>query len=425
MLYNQPFGVPDPNAPYYNGNPDTGNMGSIPPAAAIEFPQREILSVITRTGQTPTNTDLEQLARGIQSNQLNYAIDTGTVNQLQITKPPLTAYIAGQRFSILVAHSNTGPATLNINALGPKPIHYPNGIPLGGNEMITGTIVSLIYDGVGWQMQNIASNLMAAPVSYYVNINTGDDNLFDGTLPTIAGSQGPFRTIQKAIDTAIEWNQNGFGIQINVADGTYPPFVTRPINGSGGITVQGNIVNPAGVLIHATAGEAIQIGAPIGWFLYGLKVQSDAAGTNGHGSHGIRCAAQTLNLANIDFGACKDAHIMCDSGAVIAWLGADVGMNTFYTVSGDSPIHFLVPANAYMWLGRCELRVPAVRNIGVWAEVYGNSTMNGMYSAMVGAANVIGMKYNVFQNGVILTGQGVGYFPGNVAGVTSTGGQVA
>ncbi|MHC2399095.1 hypothetical protein ACVMGC_003639 [Bradyrhizobium barranii subsp. barranii] len=30
MKYNQPYGVSDPKAPYINGNPATGQQGSIP-----------------------------------------------------------------------------------------------------------------------------------------------------------------------------------------------------------------------------------------------------------------------------------------------------------------------------------------------------------------------------------------------------------
>ena len=47
MQYNPPYGVSDPNAPYINGNPSTGTMGSIPPAASIEYPQREIVNFIS------------------------------------------------------------------------------------------------------------------------------------------------------------------------------------------------------------------------------------------------------------------------------------------------------------------------------------------------------------------------------------------
>ena len=32
MQYNQPYGVTDTNAPYINGNPTTGTMGSSRPA---------------------------------------------------------------------------------------------------------------------------------------------------------------------------------------------------------------------------------------------------------------------------------------------------------------------------------------------------------------------------------------------------------
>ena len=53
-----PTAFHDPNAPYINGNPTTGTMGSIPPAASIENPQREIVNFITDSGLTPTDADL-------------------------------------------------------------------------------------------------------------------------------------------------------------------------------------------------------------------------------------------------------------------------------------------------------------------------------------------------------------------------------
>lgn len=51
----------DPDASYVNGNPATGNEGSIPPAEAFEHPQREILKVITEAGIDPDEDNLEQL----------------------------------------------------------------------------------------------------------------------------------------------------------------------------------------------------------------------------------------------------------------------------------------------------------------------------------------------------------------------------
>ena len=35
MKYVQPYGIADEDAPYINGDPSQGRMGSIPPAAAF------------------------------------------------------------------------------------------------------------------------------------------------------------------------------------------------------------------------------------------------------------------------------------------------------------------------------------------------------------------------------------------------------
>lgn len=81
MKYNVPYGLSDETTlygvPYVNGNPSTGTMGSIPPAASIEYPQREIVAVIQYaydhalidyTGTpcaSPDNADLKQLLKAI------------------------------------------------------------------------------------------------------------------------------------------------------------------------------------------------------------------------------------------------------------------------------------------------------------------------------------------------------------------------
>lgn len=72
MKYNQPFGIPDPNASYVNGDPSIGREGSIPPAESIEYPQREIVAVIQYAYEqqfpncnAPANSDLAQLLEAI------------------------------------------------------------------------------------------------------------------------------------------------------------------------------------------------------------------------------------------------------------------------------------------------------------------------------------------------------------------------
>src|SRR5262245_18259951 len=75
LKYTQPIGITDPNAPFINGDPSIGRAGSIPPAEAIEYPQREIVKVITSGGFAADNADLAQLARSIQRGKLIYGAD--------------------------------------------------------------------------------------------------------------------------------------------------------------------------------------------------------------------------------------------------------------------------------------------------------------------------------------------------------------
>lgn len=71
MKYNQPFDSDDPTASYVDENSTGGVLGSVPPAGAIEDPQREITHVIDQvlgdgsfgSGQDPD--DLTQLYQAI------------------------------------------------------------------------------------------------------------------------------------------------------------------------------------------------------------------------------------------------------------------------------------------------------------------------------------------------------------------------
>lgn len=78
MKYQPPFepgfagpvdGIHNANADagYVNGNPATGEPGSIPPCEALEHVMREIVHVIEWSGQTPNHLDLEQLRKALKT----------------------------------------------------------------------------------------------------------------------------------------------------------------------------------------------------------------------------------------------------------------------------------------------------------------------------------------------------------------------
>ena len=119
------------------------------PAAAIEHPQREIVAAIAASGLTPDEEDLAQLARAIRSQRMNYvAAVGGTANALTATLDPAPAALAdlvGMPIRLLVATTNTGAATLNVNGLGAKAIVYPGGAPLSAGELIATGLAEVIY----------------------------------------------------------------------------------------------------------------------------------------------------------------------------------------------------------------------------------------------------------------------------------------
>ena len=354
---------------------------------------------------------------------MNYAVDNGIANAYQITvTPPLLANVPGNRWSIMIAQHQHRTIDAQYQRGWREADLLPNGDALAGGEMQAGAIVTVIYDGVGYQMQNIAANLLAAAKAYYVNASTGSDTAFDGTQPTVVGTKGPFATIQKAISTAVRWNQNGFNIDIIVADGFYPRFYLQPVNGSGGIVIIGNDANPAACLVHSTAGEAMECSSN-GYSIHGFKVQSDGPAPPAHGAQGIRISTVMTSLWNIDFGACADAHIMVDSGAVLGVAGLDGQMDTTWTVSGSSPIHMLISANSYVFLGKPALKVLNNVTVNNWVVCQVDSTLFGSYASQTLTGTVTGQKYTVTMNGAVATGQGINYFPGTIAGTTSTGGQ--
>lgn len=82
-----------------------------------------------------------------------YAADTGATNALMIfLNPAPSAYVAGLTVRVKVANTNTGAATLNVNALGAVSIVNPDGAPVGAGQLVAGAIVEATYDGIFFKL---------------------------------------------------------------------------------------------------------------------------------------------------------------------------------------------------------------------------------------------------------------------------------
>lgn len=119
-------------------------------------------------GQAPSTVN--DCAREMMSalkidwNQRNPTVTSGgaaNVQTLTYATAP-AAYVQGLSFSFIAGFTNTGTATLNVNALGAKNI-FMDGAALAGNEIVAGSVVQVMYDGTRF---HIASSRAPASAPY-------------------------------------------------------------------------------------------------------------------------------------------------------------------------------------------------------------------------------------------------------------------
>ena len=431
MKYNAPYGNSNNDAPYVNGNPSTGTMGSIPPAESIEHPQREIVNFITDSAVTPSGTDLRQMSKAIQSGKVNYCVDAGSPNFLAITPvPALTAYTAGQQFRISVAHGNTGPMQLNVSGLGWKTVIHGDQTAMVGGEVYTGQIIEVSYNGTNWQMTTggVSGSLvmMTTPRDFYCNSITGDDSLYDGTQATVdaPNAHGPFKTLRRALTQMSKFNLSGFPFTIHLADGTYSEttVINAPVpNGSGDVIITGNTATPNLVkLFNSGNGSCITIKS--GSYIFdGVCFQATQSTPSDVGVGLNVVGAGLAWLKAVGFYACPNFHMVAASGGSISVFGP-IGI-----YGGAAVAHVAASGNGSIAFWNAPLPTLTIYNpvtFSAFANAANGGQMAQVYAGIVNPANVTGNKYLVVANGVIDThGAGVNYLPGTVAGFASTGGQ--
>jgi len=92
-----------------------------------------------------------------------YCVDTGTPNNIVANFSPAVPSIGpGTIVMIKASNTNTGPTTININGLGPRPVFAIGGtpgMPFMPSDIITGDVLIVTYDGTQfWIVPNPALN---------------------------------------------------------------------------------------------------------------------------------------------------------------------------------------------------------------------------------------------------------------------------
>lgn len=159
----------------------------------------------------------------IQNNTFGYAADSGTANTYAITlSPVLTAYSAGQCFSVKILHTNTSATcTLNINSLGTQNIKLTNGNNPNIGDILVGMIADFEYDGTNFQLLNpstLVSQVQIQNSTYSYAADTGGSaNTYSATLSPAATAYTAGMYVELKIahsnTGASTLNLNGLGTQ--------------------------------------------------------------------------------------------------------------------------------------------------------------------------------------------------------------------
>jgi hypothetical protein len=154
-----------------------------------------------------------------------------TVNDYVVTIDPApAAYTASMILVFKTTHTNTGPATLAINALSPKPLIGVDGAALSASDLESGGLVAVFYDGTSFYV--LSGNDRAARDG---EVYTGAQDFTSAILTMATQARGDAST--KGASTAFV--ADGLSLKVDALNGvmTDPTLTASPPVGASGLEV--------------------------------------------------------------------------------------------------------------------------------------------------------------------------------------------
>ncbi|ABS69701.1 Tail Collar domain protein [Xanthobacter versatilis] len=104
---------------------------------------------------------------------LPYVAATGSANALVATFAPALPQLGnGLAIEVKIAATNTGAATINVNALGAKSVLRSDGSALRAGDMVAGQVALMIYDGAAFRCAGVSPP--RGEIIYVAAAGTGD-----------------------------------------------------------------------------------------------------------------------------------------------------------------------------------------------------------------------------------------------------------
>ena len=223
----------------------------------------------------------------------NFATDTGIINASIVTLAPAPASLAsiiGVPFTWKPAVSNTGAATLNLNAFGALNILNTDGSALGIGALTAGSIVQTVYDGTIFRLLNVYNQTLSILRSYLAGLILSTSG--SSTTMTIAAGQATDSTnvvsmtlaslINKTTSAWAVGNNNGgldTGAIRNTAIGATSSFATNVMTCT--------VIPTSGTFVVGQEIQSVGV-AP------GTTITSLGTGTGGLGTYNLSTSPGTI-----------------------------------------------------------------------------------------------------------------------------------
>lgn len=243
-------GVPATTGTQVAPAPDAGFIGLYTITVANGASQITSGNIAQLAG-APFFPTLPQVPSQVQQGTYVYAgQDSGAANAYVITfqpgQPIPQAYTAGMKVSFKALNACTGASTINVNGLGTVAIRRASGVALSANDIVSGGVVELTYDGTVFQMAN------------YLGTGTNTNTITLASIPYVADTGTP-NAIIATYSPAITSGQqvDGLTLAVGLAN-TITGACTINVNGLGAKAVKtGDLQNPPNGLF--VAGEVLII----------------------------------------------------------------------------------------------------------------------------------------------------------------------
>lgn len=249
---------------------------------------------------------------------------------------------------------------------------------------------------------------LTANTTFYVATTGSDSN-------SGLSASTPFLTIQKAINTIMALDLNGYTATISVADGTYGGFaVSSPIIG-GSLQITGDVTTPANCVISSISSSCVTATNGAIFSIGGFSLTSSGSGA---GIVATNNGIVTIN-GNMNFGS------IAQSGMTTSDHGK-IYITASYTINGNAVSHWDSERFGMIWV--FSAATISLAGSPAWSTAFATVLNQGLIFAPSGVASfsgaATGSRYAASSNGLIQTnGGGTSFFPGSTSGSTSAQGQ--